>query len=139
MYLLFRDFQLTIQLSIYLGHLLRPSTLFCNFQCIVFLCMLCQNFVYFLVFELSNIVYSWRRQWHPTPVFLPGESQRPGSLVGCCLWHRLAQSRTRLKRLSSSSSIVYSMFVYICSLQSQFSQSVQSFSQFSLSVVSDSL
>ena len=26
----------------------------------------------------------WRRQWHPTPVFLPGESQGWGSLVGCC-------------------------------------------------------
>ena len=28
----------------------------------------------------------WRRKWQPTPVFLPGESQRRGSLVGCCLW-----------------------------------------------------
>ena len=28
----------------------------------------------------------WRRQWQPTPVFLPGESQGRGSLVGCCLW-----------------------------------------------------
>ena len=28
----------------------------------------------------------WRRQWHPTPVFLPGESQGLGSLVGCHLW-----------------------------------------------------
>ena len=27
-----------------------------------------------------------RRQWHPTPVFLPGESQGRGSLVGCRLW-----------------------------------------------------
>ena len=27
-----------------------------------------------------------RRQWQPTPVFLPGESQGPGSLVGCHLW-----------------------------------------------------
>ena len=27
-----------------------------------------------------------RRQWHPTPVFLPGESQGQGSLVGCRLW-----------------------------------------------------
>ena len=27
-----------------------------------------------------------RRQWHPTPVFLPGESQGWGSLVGCRLW-----------------------------------------------------
>ena len=28
----------------------------------------------------------WRRKWQPTPVFLPGESQEPGSLVGCRLW-----------------------------------------------------
>ena len=82
-----------------------------------------------------------RRQWHPTPVLLPGESHGPRSLVGCSPWgHResdtterlhfhfsllcigegngsplqcsclenprdgVAQSRTRLKRLSSSSS-----------------------------------
>ena len=45
------------------------------------------------------------------PVFLPGESQGRGSLVGCRLWGRgawwaavsgVAQSRTRLKRLNSS-------------------------------------
>ena len=92
-----------------------------------------------------------RRQWHPTPVFLPGKSHGRRSLVGCsprgheglgtterlrfhfslsctgegngnplqcsCLenprdggawWaavHGVAQSRTRLKQLSSSSSI----------------------------------
>ena len=28
----------------------------------------------------------WRRKWQPTAVFLPGESQGRGSLVGCCLW-----------------------------------------------------
>ena len=28
----------------------------------------------------------WRSKWQPTPVFLPGESQGRGSLVGCCLW-----------------------------------------------------
>ena len=28
----------------------------------------------------------WRRKWQPTPVFLPGESQELGSLVGCHLW-----------------------------------------------------
>ena len=27
----------------------------------------------------------WRRKWPPTPVFLPGESQGRGSLVGCRL------------------------------------------------------
>ena len=30
----------------------------------------------------------WRRKWHPTPVFLPGESQGWRSLVGCRLWGR---------------------------------------------------
>ena len=44
----------------------------------------------------------WRRKWPPTPVFLPGESQGQRSLVGCRLWG--TQSRTQLKRLSSSSS-----------------------------------
>ena len=28
----------------------------------------------------------WRRKWQPSPVFLPGESQGLGSLVGCHLW-----------------------------------------------------
>ena len=28
------------------------------------------------------------RKWQPTPVFLPGESQGRGSLVGCRLWGR---------------------------------------------------
>ena len=91
-----------------------------------------------------------RRQWHPTPVLLPGKSHGRSSLVGCSPWGRyesdtterlhfpfslscigegngnplqcsclenprdrgawwatiygVAQSRTRLKRLSSSSS-----------------------------------
>ena len=30
----------------------------------------------------------WRRKWQPTPVFLPGDSQGRGSLVGCRLWGR---------------------------------------------------
>ena len=30
----------------------------------------------------------WRRKWQPTPVFLPGESQGLGSLVGFHLWGR---------------------------------------------------
>ena len=50
----------------------------------------------------------WRRQWQPTPVFLPGESQGRGSLVGCRLW--VTHSRTRLKRLSSTSSSSGSSF-----------------------------
>ena len=30
----------------------------------------------------------WRWKWQSTPVFLPGESQGRGSLVGCHLWGR---------------------------------------------------
>ena len=60
----------------------------------------------------------WRRKWQPTPVFLPGESQGRGSLVGCRLW--VAQSWTRLRRLSSSSSKYSSMCYTVgpCSLSS---------------------
>ena len=44
----------------------------------------------------------WRRKWHPTPVFLPGESQGRGAWWATV--YRVAQSQTWLKRLSSSSS-----------------------------------
>ena len=96
------------------------------------------------------VVYVRRRQWHPTPVLLPGKSHGRRSLVGCSPWgskesdttarlhfhfslsctgdgngnplqcsclenprdretwwaavYGVTQSRTRLKRLSSSSS-----------------------------------
>ena len=104
-----------------------------------------------LPFGTVYTVYSsnWRRQWHSTPVFLPGKSHGQRSLVGCSPWGRresdvtewphfhfslpcigegngnplqcsclenprdggawwaavygVAQSRTRLKQLSSSS------------------------------------
>ena len=36
----------------------------------------------------------WRQKWQPTPVFLPGESQGRGSLVGCCLWGRTESDTT---------------------------------------------
>src|SRR5574341_2046552 len=36
----------------------------------------------------------WRRKWQPAPVFLPGESQGRGSLVGCRLWgHTRSEER----------------------------------------------
>ena len=37
----------------------------------------------------------WRRKWQPTPVFLPGESQGRGSLVGCRLWGRTESDTTK--------------------------------------------
>ena len=48
---------------------------------------------------LSNFTFTfhfqhWRRKWQPTPVFLPGESQGRGSLVGCHLWGRTVSDMT---------------------------------------------
>ena len=47
--------------------------------------------------QLSDFTFTfmhWRRKRHPTPVFLPGESQGRGSLVGCCLWGRTESDTT---------------------------------------------
>ena len=38
----------------------------------------------------------WRKKWQPTPVFLPGESQGPGSLVRCPLWGRTESDTTEV-------------------------------------------
>ena len=38
----------------------------------------------------------WRRKWQPTPVFLPGESQGQGNLVGCRLWGRTELDTTEV-------------------------------------------
>ena len=47
----------------------------------------------------------WRRKWQHTPVFLPGESQGWGACWAAV--YGVAQSQTRLTRLSSSSSHNY--------------------------------
>ena len=37
------------------------------------------------IIKKMQLESNWRSKWQPTPVFLPGESQGRGSLVGCCL------------------------------------------------------
>ena len=59
--------------------------------------------------RLSDLTFTfpfmqWRRKWKPTPVFLPGESQERGSLVGCLL---CCTELGMMKQLSSSSSVGY--------------------------------
>ena len=39
-------------------------------------------------------VFSGRRQWHPTPVLLPGKSHGWRSLVGCSPWGRWESDTT---------------------------------------------
>ena len=55
--------------------------------------------------QLSDFTFThWRRKWESSPVFLPGESQGWGSLVGCHLWGHAESDMTEW--LSSSSSSV---------------------------------
>jgi len=44
----------------------------------------------------NGLIYhlSWRRQWHPTPVLLPGKSHGRRSLVGCSPWGRTESDTT---------------------------------------------
>ena len=56
----------------------------------------------------------WRRKRQPTPVFLPGESQGRGAWWADV--YGVAQSRTRLKWLSSSSSSSSSIWLYLCQI-----------------------
>ena len=49
----------------------------------------------------------WRRKWQPNPVFLPGEFQ--AREAGWAAIYGVAQSQTRLKRLSSSCSSIRSI------------------------------
>ena len=46
------------------------------------------SYILFLlsVFYSSQSSLYWRRQWHPTPVLLPGKSHGRRSLVGCSPW-----------------------------------------------------
>ena len=48
----------------------------------------------------------WRRKWQPTPVFLPGESQGRGSLVGCRLRVRTELDTTEVTQQHISSSVL---------------------------------
>ena len=49
--------------------------------------------------RLSDFTFTfmhWKRKRQPTPVFLPGESQGRGSLVGCRLWGRAELDTTEV-------------------------------------------
>ena len=55
----------------------------------------------------------WRRKWQPTPVFLPGESEGWGSLVGCRLWgHTVGHNWSDLAEAAAAVT-----WIYFCGLQ----------------------
>ena len=49
----------------------------------------------------------WRRKWQPTPVFLPGESQGRGSLVGCRLRGHTESDTTELTAAAAATLHLY--------------------------------
>ena len=74
----------------------------------------------------------WRRKWQPTPVFLPGESQGRGAWLAAI--YGVAQSRTPLKRLSSSSSssllFVLVKYIVVCACVCNISKGVMLYVSF---------
>ena len=61
----------------------------------------------------------WRRKWQPTPVFLPGESQGRGSLVGCRLRRRTESDTTEVTAAAAAalSLRIYKMGAEVPGLQ----------------------
>ena len=59
----------------------------------------------------------WRRKWQPTPVFLPGESQGRGSLVGDRLWGRTESDTTEVTQQQQQQHLGRT-FVFILALKS---------------------
>ena len=49
----------------------------------------------------------WRRKWQPTAVFLPGESQGRGSLLGCRLWGRTESDTTEATQQQQQQQLLY--------------------------------
>ena len=58
----------------------------------------------------------WRRKWQPTAVFLPGESQGWGSLVGCRLWGHTESDTTEVTQQFISLCNIYSILYNLCIL-----------------------
>ena len=68
----------------------------------------------------------WRRKWQPTPVFLPGESQGRGSLVGCRLWSRAELDTTEVT-LQQQQTYLQTIMLEVKSSAYEFSGSIIQF------------
>ena len=66
--------------------------------------------------RLSDFTFTfmhWRRKWQPTPVFLPGESQGRGSLVGCPLWGRTESDTTEATQQQQQQQLMQIFFFQV--------------------------
>ena len=64
---------------------IRKSSISNKTQASQFISAINKHTVFLSTFK-TNCCFSWRRQWHPTPVLLPGKSHGRRSLVGCSPW-----------------------------------------------------
>ena len=55
----------------------------------------------------------WRRKWQPTPLFLPGESQGRGSLVGSRLWGRTESDTTEAPQQQQQLHLCQKVAIYV--------------------------
>ena len=51
--------------------------------------------MYIIILDIT-LLYTRRRQWHPAPVLLPGESHGQRSLVSCRLWGHAESDTTEM-------------------------------------------
>ena len=73
--------------------------------------------------RLSDFTFThWRRKWQPTPVFLPGESQGQGSLVGCRLWGHTESDTTEATQQQQQMKKIF-----FCNLKVKVAQSCPTF------------
>ena len=64
------------------------------------------SFPLFFFFPQLLVFAGWRRQWHPTPVLLPGKSHGRKSLVGCRPWGREESDTTERLHIHFSLSCI---------------------------------
>ena len=77
-----------------------------------------------IMYKYKYIAINQRRRWHPTPVFLPGDSQRQGSLVGCHLWGRTELDTTEATAAAAAAAAISTKCI-VCNCSSPDASSKQ--------------
>ena len=71
------------------------------------------NHVYTYSLFVMNIYIQWKRQWHPTPVLLPGKSHGRRRLVGCSPWgHEQLDTTEVTQQQQHIYSVIYMFIIY---------------------------
>ena len=63
--------------------------------------------------------FHWRRKWQPTPVFLSGDSQGQGTLVGCRLWGPTELDTTEVTQQQQQQHVTQLLFIFSVGIKFQ--------------------